>query len=394
MIPAFVSPPARLFLFLGLTLGLGLAGTTASQAADYRVPEQRDDGWPVAAAGTLGLDEAALASLTEALQRGEFLNTHAILIEKAGTLVYEAYAEGEDERWGDPLGNVVFDSSTLHDLRSVSKSVTSALLGLALAEADYEAALASSIGSFFPDLAHRVGEDLDQVTLHHVLTMTAGLQWNEMEVPYTDRDNDEIQLYYTEDPVGLVLARPLVEKPGTRWYYNGGLTQVVAGLIERKTGKPIDKFAEEALFAPLGITDYEWLGSSLWPEGSSPSAASGLRLTGRDLAKIGSLYLHRGRWQGKQVIPADWIARSSQRHIKDNPWGPPGVFGYGYFWYPGHTEGEAGFPLVRASGNGDQRIFVLPAHDTVVTVLAGHYNEYGKWFSTAILARVLLAQSQ
>ncbi len=371
-----------------ISLGLGVCvGGTASQAADYRAPVQRADGWPVAAAGTLGFDEAALAALTQAVADGKYLNTHAVLVEKSGHLVYEAYFDGEDERWGEPIGHVAFDHRTLHDLRSVSKSVTSALLGVALKE-DYATALTRPLTAYFPDLKHRFGADLGQVTLQHALTMTAGLEWNEMTVPYTDRKNDEIQLYYTDDPVGMVLSRPLREPPGSKWYYNGGLTQVVAGLIERKTGMPLDRFAEKALFAPLGIKNYEWLGSGLWPSGSSPSAASGLRLTARDLAKIGSLFLHQGRWQNQQVIPADWVARSSERHVQDVPWGPPGVYGYGFMWYPGHSRGSPGFPIVRAAGNGDQKIFVLPDQDIVVTIYAGLYNQR-RWVSERILRRVL-----
>lgn len=379
---------------LCLLIGLGLGGwgfsATAqlTDAATYRPPVQREDGWPVAAAGTAGFSEAALAALTQAIRDGVYLNTHAVLVEKAGHLVYEAYFEGKDERWGVPLGNVVFDHQTLHDLRSVSKSVTSALLGIALG-GDYETALATPLPAYFPDLKHRFGPDLGQVTLQHALTMTAGLEWNEMTVPYTDRSNDEIQLYYTYDPIGMVLSRPLRDPPGSTWYYNGGLTQVLAGLIERKTGMPLDRFAEEALFAPLGITDYEWLGSSLWPSGSSPSAASGLRLTARDLAKIGSLFLHQGRWQGQQVIPAEWIARSTERYVQDIPWGPPGVYGYGFMWYPGHTKGIPGFRIIRAAGNGDQKIFILPEQEIVVTIFAGLYNQ-NRWVSEGILRTILV----
>ena len=381
---------------LGLLICLGLSGCLSSapakptEAVTYSQPVQREDGWPVAAAGTVGFDEAKLAALTQAIQDGTFVNTHIVLVAKSGHLVYEAYFEGRDERWGDSIGHVVFDHQTLHDLRSVSKSVTSALLGIAL-EGDYETALDKPLTAYFPDLKHRFGPDLGQVTLHHALTMTAGLKWNEMTVPYTDRNNDEIQLYYTEDPVGMVLSRPLQDPPGSTWYYNGGLTQVLAGLIERKTGMPLDRFAEETLFGPLGITDYEWLGSNLWPAGSSPSAASGLRLTARDLAKIGSLFLHQGRWQNRQVIPAEWVTLSLKRYVQDIPWGPPGVYGYGFMWYPGHTKGKDGFPVIRASGNGDQKIFILPKQEIVVTVYAGLYNYQGRWGSESILKQILAA---
>ena len=214
----------------------GIADKPGTSKADapisYAPPAQRDDGWPVASLSDAGFDEAAILELTDAIRGGGYPETHAVLIEYAGHLVYEAYFEGKDERRGRPLGHVVFDAETLHDLRSVTKSVTSALLGIALG-GDYEAALDRPLVRYFEDLKDTVGPGVEQVTLRHALTMTAGFEWNEMTVPYTDRTNDEIRLDYARDPVAMVLARPLRDPPGTKWYYNGGLTQVLAGIIER-----------------------------------------------------------------------------------------------------------------------------------------------------------------
>ena len=389
----------RQFLcFLPFAVALFFIGCAAgtARAAEPGAPVAADDGWPVARAADAGFDAAALAQLSAGLRGGRYPNSHAVLVAAAGRLVYEIYLAGEDQRWGTSLGHVSFDQESLHDLRSVSKSVTSALLGIALArhdpEIDFAAAVARPLADYFPDMAGKFGPGVGEVTLQQVLTMTAGLQWNEMTVPYTDRENDEIRLYYTEDPVAMVLARPLVDTPGDRWYYNGGLTQVIAGLIERLTGKPLDAFAEEALFAPLGITDYEWLGSSLWPRGSSPSAASGLRLRTRDLAKIGMLFLENGRWQGKQVVPAAWIELSTRRHVRDIPWGAGGLYGYGFMWYPGHREGDPKSRVIRALGNGDQRLFILPDEGLVVTVFAGVYNRFDLANGERILAALLAAR--
>ncbi len=188
--------------------------------------------------------------------------------------------------------------------------------------------------------------------------------------------NDENQLYYTTDPVGMVLGRPVRDPVGSRWYYNGGLTQVLAGLIQRMTGKRLDSYAEETLFGPLGITKYEWLGSRAWSSEESPSAASGLRMRARDLAKFGSLFLHQGVWQGRQVIPAEWIDLSTQRHVQRIPWSPDGTYGYGFMWYPGQTRGSEGYRVIKAMGNGGQRIFIVPEKEIVVTVFAGNYNNY------------------
>ena len=166
----------------------------AASAESLAAPTSLSDGWTVAAPKEAGFDETALAELTKSIKGGGFRNTHAVLIEHDGRLVYEQYFEGKDESWGSPIGHVVFDRDTLHDLRSVTKSVTSLLLGIALG-GDYEAALDAPLISYFPDLEGKFGKGLEAVTLRHALTMTAALEWNEMTVPYTDPANDEIQLY-------------------------------------------------------------------------------------------------------------------------------------------------------------------------------------------------------
>ncbi len=381
----------------GLVLLMSLAACAAQTTSPVGTigpddaPLRLADGWAVARPSEAGFDPAALAKITVAIEDGSIRNVHAVVIEQGGRLVYERYFEGPDERWVRPVGTVQFERDSLHDLRSVTKSVTSALLGLAL-ESNYEAAIARPIVDYFEDLEGGFGRGVEQITLRHVLTMTAGLEWNEMSVPYTSIDNDERRLYYRPDPVAMVLEREVRDPPGERWYYNGGLTQVLAGLIQRQTGKPLDRYAEETLFGPLGITDYEWLGSSAWGPEASPSAASGLRLRARDLAKIGSLFLHQGRWNGQPVIPAEWVALSTQRHVPNVPWGPPGVYGYGFMWYPGEIKGPDGYTIVRAVGNGDQRLFIAPGAGIVVTVFAGNYNNYTFASGDKIFARVMAAR--
>jgi len=360
--------------------------TAAAQDIDT-APATLGDGWVVRKPSEAGLDPASLSALVSEIGTGILPNVHAVLIERNGRLVFERYWPGDDENWGQRIGRVDHGPATQHDLRSVTKSVTSALLGIALGDTA-EDALARPISSFFPN-REALGAGLDTVTLHHVLTMTAGLEWNEMEVPYTDNDNDEIRLYYTDDPVGLVLARSLRDTPGSRWYYNGGLTQVTAGVIEHLTSKTLDKYAEKVLFGPLGITDFTWHRSDAWLTNSSPSTASGLRLRARDLAKIASVILHNGQWQGRQVVPADWVAASTARYVQDNPWGPPGVYGYGYFWYPGTL--RSGIKVIRAVGNGDQRIFVLPDVGLTITVFAGNYNDFRHSVGERIMGQILEA---
>jgi CubicO group peptidase (beta-lactamase class C family) len=332
-------------------------------------PEHSND-WAVRNPAEAGFSQSALDKLTAAIKGGAYPNTHAVLIEHDGALVYEQYFSGMDERWGHPLGKRVFNADSLHDLRSASKSVTSALLGIALG-ADFDKALMRPIGSFFPQ--YKLRPELDAVTLHHVLTMTAGLECNEMTVPYTDPKNDEVQMSTVKDPVALVLSHALRDKPGDVWYYNGGLTQVLGGVVRQITGKPLDVYAKEVLFAPLGITQYEWLGEPKW-DPHMPAAASGLRMRARDLARFGSVYLHKGQWQGRQIVPALWVERSTRRHVQSiGAWHGSAQWGYGYQWWIGRP---AGYDVAVARGNGNQRVFVVEKERLAVTVFAGEYNKF------------------
>ncbi len=362
-----------------------LPAICAGRVRAQRAVQQNGDGWEFRDPKDAGFQPSALEKITTSIKSGAYPNTHAVLIEHAGRLVYEQYFAGSDQRWGRPIGERVFDADSLHDLRSVTKSVTSAILGIALGS-EFEKALARPIGSYFPHLKPRA--ELEAVALHHVLTMTAGFEWNEMTVPYTDPNNDELQMSSVKDPVEFVLSRPLREKPGAAWYYNGGLTQILAGVVRRITGKPLDAFAKEALFTPLGITQYEWISVPTW-DPPMPAAASGLRMRARDLARFGSLFLHGGKWKGRQIVPAAWVNRSIERHIQSiGNWRGRAAWGYGYQWWIGRPEG---YDVAAAVGNGNQRIFVVPKERLVVTIFAGEYNKF-EGHSERLFAAVMAAR--
>ena len=162
---------------------------------------------------------------------------------------------------------------------------------------------------------------------------------------------------------------------------------MLAAVLVRATKTSLQEYARMKLFEPLGITDVEWVGDLA----GMPAAASGLRLRARDAAKFGSLFLHGGKWNGKQVIPNGWIELSTRRHFRFRPRtgaDAGGEFGYGYFWWYGCYPSAAGLIEARtAIGNGQQRVFVLPGLDMVVTIFAGRYNDFntGATLGTRIL---------
>ena len=284
-----------------------------------------------------------------------------------GKLVLERYYRGEDEIWGRSIGTVAFDAQTRHDLRSVSKSIVGLLYGIALEAGQVPALDASVVEQFpqYPDLAADPARRA--ITVEHVLTMTTGMEWNE-DLPYTDRRNSEVAMEYAEDRYRFVLEQPIVQPPGQDWDYNGGATALFGKLIADGSGRDLVAFAEERLFAPLGIADVEWTRGF----DGEPAAASGLRLRPRDLAKIGQLMLNEGRWAGRQVVPAAWIEASHTPRIESVE-----GLSYGYQWWLGVN--QAGKPWQAGFGNGGQRLWIFPHLDAVLVVMAGNYNQPDAW---------------
>ena len=358
-------------------LMLGLNGPALT--AQHQQPTATGDGWTVGALSVTGADMTRLAELVAAIHDGELSNLHSVLVAQDGVLVFEQYFEGSDERRGEALGTVRFDQTTLHDLRSVTKTITGALVGLA---AEQGALRLDAPVPAVLDLPIPVARDKAALTVRHLLTMTSGLEWDERSHPYTDPRNSETAMDLSESSVEYVLSQELVDPPGTRFAYCGGCTMVLAAAVREATGLALDRFAEEHLFGPLGIDDFEWYQH----QDGLPIAASGLRLRPRDMLKFGQLYLDEGRWQGRQVLPSTWVAESTSLVIQLDS-----ISGYGYQWWvdlePVDGEVEA-IPVAR--GNGGQRIYLVRSLGLVVAITAGNYNSADSRMSEFAFWRYIL----
>ena len=333
----------------------------------------------------LGVAGDIAERLDLAYRSGLLDGLHGVLVKRHGETVLEAYFSGTDENWGRPLGDVAFSPTTLHDLRSVTKSITSLVYGIALAQGRVPPPDAPLLDAFpqYADLA--VDPARAAWTVGNVLNMTLGTEWNE-DVPYTDPANSEIMMERADDRYRFILDRPIVDEPGTRWIYNGGCSAIIGYLIAEGTGQSLEDFASDALFEPLGITDFEWNRGS----DGVPSAASGLRLTAPSLARIGQMMLASGQWQGREIVPAAWIDACMTPQIAAS-------FGqmYSNQWYlseqyvPVASEMR---PMISAAGNGGQRLFVMPSLDLTGVIFAGDYNRMDQWINpTLVLQRIVLA---
>jgi CubicO group peptidase (beta-lactamase class C family) len=331
-------------------------------------PVASDDGWAIAAPDSVGIDGAYLCSIAVRLKARD-ADVHAVVIARHGKLVFEQYFRGYDEPWGGARGPHDFDATTKHDMRSASKSVVSLLVGIAI-DRKLIAGVDEPVVKFFPEYAALKTPGWDAITLRHLLTMSSGIQWDEQRA-WNDPANDEPHLGYEADPISYVLAKPTAVPPDTIWNYNGGGTDLLGNIIERVSGKSLPDFARETLFQPLDITDWEW---KTYRSNGKISAAAGLRLRPRDAAKIGQLVLDHGVWNGRQLVPAAWIAQSTAPRFQAIGYFG-GLFFYGYQWWLGRTlsRGEE-IKWIAAMGLGGQRIFIVPDLDLVMMTTSGLYS--------------------
>src|SRR5262245_19102659 len=216
-------------------------------------------------------------------------NLHGVVVAQRDGVIGEYYGAGDDFAWGRRLGRVTFRPDTLHDVRSVTKSVIALLYGIALDRGQVPAPDEPLLRHFpeYPDLADDARRS--ERTIEHALTMTLALEWNE-SVPYTSAAISEIAMELAPDRYRFVLERPVVGEPGRQWLYCGGASALIGRLVSNGTGQTLPDFARDALFEPLGIDTFEWLAGA----DGVVSAASGLRLTPRAIARIGQLMLHNG----------------------------------------------------------------------------------------------------
>jgi CubicO group peptidase (beta-lactamase class C family) len=318
----------------------------------YAPPAAREDGVPVGAVEGPPLDLARLREMGEAIVAGRYPDVHSVLIAHRGRLVFEEYF-------------YEYDVKNPHALRSATKSVVSALVGLAIAKGQLKN-VRQPVLPFFAEEYPRIANLTDakrRITIEDLLTNRSGLDcddWNQAS------PGNESKMGRSEDWVKFTLDLPMrSESGGTSSYCSGGVI-VLGRLVEKVSGKPLEAFAREYLFEPLGIRDFEW---RFDPEKSSINTFCQLSLTPRDMVKIGLLYMNAGTWNGGQVLPADWVRASTSRHTS------LGGTDYGYLWWLPYLEVPGGRHYgIMATGNGGQKIFIWPALDLLVVMTGGNYN--------------------
>jgi CubicO group peptidase (beta-lactamase class C family) len=307
-------------------------GTVAGAAPAAYWPTE---GWRSAMPEEEGMDSARLADMVDRIQQ-EKMALNSLLIVRNGYLVTELYA-------------YPYSAGQVHFIASVTKSVMSALVGIAIAQGSIKD-VHQTLFSLLPAKgAANLDAQKQAITLEDLLTMTSGLDCHENPAP------GEAFMQASPDWVQFMLDLPMAAQPGTTFNYCTAAVELVSAIVQQATGMSAREFANQNLFAPLGIgpvSEAQWTPD---PQGVT-MGGYGLALTPRDMAKLGYLYLEQGQWDGETVVPADWVATSTASHSNlGNP------KEYGYLWWA-DPEGK----WVAALGMAGQHIFVYPAENLVV----------------------------
>lgn len=366
--------------------------------------------WPVSTPDKLGLDTSMLSQLDADIAAGKYGNTDSLLIVRHGQIAFDRayphdydkiYAEqaktasalnphdfGGPYNYFNPWWHPYYRRGELHSLQSVTKTITSITIGAALARGEFPS-IDTPVLKYFPGgTVANVDERKRRMTVRHLLTMTAGLDWNE-SLPYSDPKNTGTLMEAGSNWVQYTIDRPMSDEPGARFNYNSGATMVLAHIFRQATGQDLEEYAAKHLFAPLGIVSYFWKRA---PEGL-PDAEGGLYLDRHDLAKIAYLYLKNGAWDGKQVVSAAWVKESLTPAIAVSRSGQKQGSGvqYGFKWwlYPyGKDDPRLAFG---GSGFGGQVPLAIPEYDLVLVVNAWNVSRERGLGASEAMTRVLAA---
>ena len=353
---------------------VSVCGCTKEKAAAVKTQWPTRE-WAKSSPAKVGLDESALDVLDVGLKSGEYPLVDSFAVFRCGKEVFAReyehdYAKlyGKEAKtrgplnarltgpynYFDPAWHPYYHGTKLHSMQSVSKTVSSVIIGIAMLRGDFKAGLDTPVLKYF-DAAHvkNVDERKRRMTLWHVLTMTSGLAWTE-DVPYDDPRSDSSLMEATGDWVQYVIDKPMAAEPGKVFVYSSGVSELLAHIFLKETGQDIDSYGEKYLFQPLGIEHF-WKKTPM----GVVDTEGGLYLSTEGLAKIGHLYLHDGNWDGKQIVGKEWVKESVTPFIQAEE-----DYKYGFKWWLMPRKDSQDYVWM-ARGFGGQELMVFPKEELI-----------------------------
>lgn len=350
-------PAAFRVLILTVLVATSLAAQTASPQP--AVPQD----WSTSTPEASGLSAPTLAQMEAAIRNGDFKHITSVLIARNGKLAYERYFEGATE-------------ATLHNTRSCTKTITSASVGIAI-DRKLLPGVSAPIWPYFADKMPVQNPDprKEKITVEDLLTMSSILECDDLNS--FSRGNEE-RMYIMEDWTKFVLdlpvrgyapwvTRPDKAKYGRTFSYCTGGVFLLGRVLDKAAHEKVEKFTDDTLFTPLGITQRHWAVSTF----NEAMTGGGLEMRSRDLLKFAQMYLNGGKWHGQQVVPADWVKQSMAPHVQADD-----EQEYGYLWWlKNYQAAGKAFSSAYMGGSGGNHVHLFPAQDMVVIITTTNFRE-------------------
>ena len=323
----------------------GIAQLMDGSGLQFQTSSDFEDGLNVSAMNPMQIDTSLIREMVQKIDKGDYGVVNSILIAIDDNLTFEEYFGG-------------YAATDLQGIRSVTKSIAALCLGIAIDQGKIKD-VNEKVVDFFPEYAQNCPPGWDKITLQHLLTMSMGLDWGD--------GLDQRISAVSNNIVKDVLSRPVKLEPGQTWEYRSPNVNLIAGIIKKATGMHADKFTKKFLFEPLGITHFNW---ELGKQNGYPRLDGTLAMQPRDLMKIGLMIMHKGKYDGKQIVSETWVdqCRQSQIRIDD-------VFSYGYLWWRAVSRSDPGAEIIFANGLGGHHIVLVPKYHLVVVTAGGNYDE-------------------
>jgi CubicO group peptidase (beta-lactamase class C family) len=344
--------------------------------------------WPASTPAAEGLDPALFAAIASDITSGAYGNIDRVFVTRHGRAVvndayprdYRAISRGQKSVIGcgegcdDPAAmhefnyfhpnwHPYYQGRPVHTLQSVTKSIAATVVGIGVGRGEITGVDRPFLPYFADKNLAKIDPRLRAATLDDLLTMRSGIEWHEQDRPL-DATNTTVQLEASRDWIQFTLDQPMDAAPGAKWAYNSGASHLMSGIVKSATGRFIDDYASEHLFAPIGIKDFHWKKT---PTGH-PDTEGGLYLSAEDLARVGYLYLRDGMWNGRRVLPEGWVRRATTRRALAVG---PG-WDYGYQWW---ITSRQNVDVWAGRGFGGQTLLVISSRDIVAVVNA--WNVFG-----------------
>jgi len=346
--------------------------TEVKNGFKYAIPIKYSDGLETASLKSVGIDSVIISNMMDYINSTNGHTLHNILILRNNKFVFEEYFKGYKISYSAANLNgdlIDYNKSIDHPMQSVSKSVTSLIVGIAVREG-YITDLNKKIIDYFPQYADILVGQKANITIHHLLTMTCGLAIDESTYSYNDSRNELRQAITSDDPLSYILSKPIVATPGTVFHYSSGSGILLAAIIEKVTGMKFLDYANKTLFDPLRSEGGLWSAC----HNGLIFASGGLYFKARELSKIGLLFLNKGVWEGQQIISPDWISASFKDYVSTTANFFPNT-SYGYqWWITSFVIKGISHKCFFAAGWGDQFMFIIPDFDLIVEFNSGNYQ--------------------